>query len=797
MSEKAKKLVVQMTLEEKASLCSGRNFWQLKSIERLGLKSIMVTDGPHGLRKQVGDADHLGIAQSVPATCFPAACATACSFDTDLLTDIGRAMGEECLQEDVSVILGPGVNIKRSPLCGRNFEYFSEDPLLSGKLGTALINGVQEKGVGTSIKHYVGNEQETKRMVIDTIADERAMREIYLKAFEIPVKESQPWTVMCSYNKINNVYAADNKEVLTDILRDEWNFEGLVMTDWGAINDRVQGVRAGLDLEMPGSRGVNDAKIVEAVKDGSLKEEELDKVVERVVDLILKYQPKSGYKYDADEHHTLARRAAAESCVLLKNDNHVLPLKDGDKLAVIGSFAKTPRYQGAGSSKINPIKMDNAFDELGELGFDTKYAQGYNSDNPDDGLIAEAVKIAQESDVAIIFAGLPDAHESEGFDRKTLDMPKSHVKLIRAVAEVKPETVVVLQLGSPVKTDWAKEIKGLVVSYLGGQAGGGGIADVLSGKVNPGGKLSESWPLELEDNPSYHYFPGGSRTVEYRESIFVGYRYYETAKKPVAWPFGFGLSYTTFEYSDINVSSAEVTFDIKNTGKVAGAEVAQIYLSLPTSKIYRPSVWLVGFEKVRLAPGESKTVTVKLDQQAFAYYNAVAKGWRVEGGPYTVYVGAAVDDMRLSSEVEVAGDGDEALLASLSKTRYFEVTDNTFPDFATIYGEPLPETNRHFGAPYTVNDTLEDIKHTPIGKRILEETLKNTESMGDAVGEDIKAMMSAMVMDMPLRGMGLMGGEDMPPNFAELLIGTLNGGFFSRMRGTLKFMSTMKAKKKG
>ena len=798
MDSKAKDLVSQMTLDEKASLCSGLNFWQLKSVSRLGLESVMVTDGPHGLRKQDGNADHLGIAVSVPSTCFPAACATACSFDTGLLTDVGRAMGEECLQEDVAVILGPGVNIKRSPLCGRNFEYFSEDPLLSGEMGAALISGVQECGVGTSLKHYAANDQETRRMVIDVIADARAMREIYLKAFEIAVKKAKPWTVMCSYNLIDGVYSADSKWLLTDVLRGDWGFEGLVMTDWGAVNDRVQGIRAGLDLEMPGSKGVNDAKIVEAVKNGALKEEELDLVAERIVRLILRYSKKPGYKYDVARHHALARRAAADSCVLLKNDDSVLPLKAGATVAVIGDFAKTPRYQGAGSSKINPSKMDNAHDELVKLGFTVAYTKGYNGTEPDDHLIEAAVEAAKSADVAVIFAGLPDAYESEGFDRKVLDMPESHTKLIQAVAGAKPETVVVLQLGAPVSTDWAERVKGLVVSYLGGQAGGGGIADILSGKVCPGGKLAESWPHKLEDNPSYNCFPGSRKTVEYRESIFVGYRYYETAGKQVAWPFGYGLSYTSFEYSGISVSGDEVLFNIKNTGGVAGSEAAQVYLSLPGSKIVRPSIWLAAFTKVQLAPGESKTVRVKLDKQAFEYYNSAAGGWRVEGGQYTVSVGASVRDIRLTSSIEMPGDGDETLLSAQSGTGYFRLSGNVFPaaDFEALYGKPLPPTERAPGPPYSVNDTLGDISHTGIGKRLIAETLKNAESMGAAIGEDIVAMLSAMLVDMPLRGLGLMGGDSVPPNFAELVIGTLNGGFFSRMRGYMRLLSAMNAQKK-
>lgn len=776
---KAKELVSQMTLEEKASLCSGLNFWMTKGVERLGLKPVMVTDGPHGLRKQAGSSDHLGLAQSVPATCFPAACATGSSFDTELLTEIGRALGEECLQEDVAVILGPGVNIKRSPLCGRNFEYFSEDPLVAGELGAAIINGIQEKGIGTSLKHYAANNQESRRMTINTVADDRALREIYLKAFEIPVKKAQPWTLMCSYNRINGTYASDHKFLMTDVLRDEWGFEGLVMTDWGAMNDRVEAVLAGLDLEMPASNGVNDAKIVAAVQAGKLTEADVDKLAVRMTEMLLKSQAaqKPGYRFDVEQHHQLARKAAAESCVLLKNSDSMLPLKAGAKLAVIGGFAKTPRYQGTGSSKINPTKLDNPYDELTKLGFAPTYAEGYKGLEPDAALIADAAKTAKDADIALVFAGLPDEYESEGFDRTTLDMPKSHTDLIRAVAAANPNTVVVLQLGAPVITDWAADVKAVLVSYLGGQAGGGGVADILTGKVCPGGRLTESWPLALADNPSYNHFPGGAKSVEYRESIFVGYRYYDTVQKPIAWPFGYGLSYTAFTYSDIAVNGDEVSFTVKNTGDVAGAETAQVYAGLPASKIFRPKKWLVAFEKLRLAAGESKTVRIRLDKDAFQYYNTAANGWRVEGGKYAVSVGASAADIRLTAEMDVAGDGDESLLASQSGLCYNNLSGNSFSDadFIALYGRELPPSERVAGEPYTVNNTLGDIKDTPIGQKLLEMVQKQAGAMMDSNDPNTSAMIRAMMMEMPLRGFGMLGGDQVPTGFAELIVDALNG----------------------
>ncbi|MCL2812765.1 MAG: glycoside hydrolase family 3 C-terminal domain-containing protein, partial [Clostridia bacterium] len=703
-------------------------------------------------------------------------------------------MAEECLQEDVAVILGPGVNIKRSPLCGRNFEYFSEDPLLAGELAAALINGIQERGVGTSLKHYALNNQESRRMVIDVIADDRTMREIYLKAFEIAVRKSQPWTVMCSYNRINGTYASDNPWLLTEVLRDGWGFEGLVVTDWGAMNDRVEAVKAGLDLEMPGNRG-NDKKIVAAVQSGALTEEAVDKLAIRVVDLILKAQAarQPGYRYDAEQHHALARKAAAESCVLLQNKNDVLPLKPGTKAAVIGEFAKTPRYQGTGSSKINPSKLDSAYDELAKLGVEVTYAQGYNGVEPNDALIAQAVELAKGTDVAILFVGLPDAYESEGFDRTTMDIPASHTQLICAVAQANPNTIVVLHLGSPVVTDWAENVKGLLVAYLGGQAVGGGVADVLCGKVCPSGKLPESWPLALVDNPSYYHFPGGSKTVEYRESLFVGYRYYDAAQKAVAWPFGYGLSYTSFAYSDIVVDERKISFVIENTGPVEGAEIAQVYMGLSGSSIIRPKKWLVGFEKVRLAPGERKTVHIDLSDEAFQYFNAATGGWCVEGGGYTVFVGSSAKDMLLSATIQASGDGKEPQLSTQSRLGYINVTGNQFSqaDFAALYGKPLPPTDHLPGDLYTVNTTLGEIKGTLIGGLILSGARRQAEKAlgGSGEGDDTTAaMMEASLLEMPLRGVEMWSGGALPPDFAKSMAATLNGNFFARAFKTVKLM---------
>lgn len=792
----SKEIVAKMTLEEKASLCSGKDFWNMKGIERLGLPSVMLTDGPHGLRKQAGDADHLGLNDSVPSTCFPPACTTACSFDTGLMHEIGQALGEECRQEQVAVILGPGANIKRSPLCGRNFEYISEDPYVSGKLASALIQGVQSKNVGTSLKHFAANNQEKKRMTNNSVIDERALREIYLAGFETAVREAQPWTVMCSYNRINGTYASEDKWLLTDVLRDEWGFEGLVVTDWGATNDRVEGVRAGLDLEMPASGGFNDAAIVEAVRTGALSEQALDKVVERVVSLILKAKEgaQAGFCYNMAAHHALARRAAAESSVLLKNENHALPLQAGQSVAVIGAFAKTPRYQGAGSSKINPSQLDNALEELLKQGFAAEYAPGYSLEpgaKADAAMIDEAAALAKTKDTAVVFVGLPDEYESEGFDRTNLEMPESHTKLVEAVAAANPNTVVVLLLGAPVVTPWANKVKAILVSYLGGQAAGSACADVLAGKTNPSGKLAESWPAALADTPCAEWYPGADKTAEYRESIFVGYRYYDTAGVAPAWPFGFGLSYTSFAYNDITVSggsfapggSLQVSATVTNTGRRAGGEAVQLYIAAGKSKLMRPAKELKGMAKVFLQPGESKTISIELDTRSFAYYNAAEACWAVEGGTYTIMLGAASNDIRLTAEVLVEGDGKENKLAGLAATApaYFnpkaplQISEQ---EFAALYGKPLPPAHRLPGQLFDRNSTLGEIKDTFAGRQLIKNVRKQASGMMGEGSADFAAMLEAMLMDMPLRSLVMMSGGMINPRQLDGMVDMVNGKFF-------------------
>lgn len=785
-----KEIIAKMTLEEKASLCSGQDFWTLKGIERLGLGSIMVTDGPHGVRKQAGDSDHLGLNVSVPSTCFPTACTTSSSFDRSLMHDIGVALGEECLQENVSVLLGPGANIKRSPLCGRNFEYMSEDPYVTGEIASSVIAGIQSKGIGTSLKHYAMNNQEKNRMTSNSVVDERAMREIYLTGFEQAVKKSQPYTVMCSYNLVNGTYVNEDKKLLTDILRDEWGYEGLVVSDWGATSDRVKGISAGMDLEMPSSNGYNDAKIVEAVKNGTLLESELDVVVTRIVDLILKAQENRnlGFKYDVDAHSALARRAAEESSVLLKNENSILPINKEQSIAVIGEFAKQPRYQGAGSSRINPIYLDSVIDSLVKDGIAFDYASGYSlakNSKVNEDLIEEACNVAKDKDIVLIFAGLPDEYESEGYDRTTMSMPESHNELIKRVSEINPNVVVVLQLGSPVTMPWAHKVKGILLTYLGGGAGGSACVNLLYGDVCPSGKLAETFPLRLEDNPSFLHFSGEGITEEYRESIFVGYRYYDSAKKEVQYPFGYGLSYTSFDYSNLKITKVDekvkVAVTVTNTGACKGAEIVQLYIGLSGSKIYRATKELKGFEKILLTPGESKEVEFILDERSFAYYNIVENDWAIEGGDYSIMIGASSRDIRLQDTVLIVGDGKEKLLLGQREKApiYFNLSDGILDvpaeQFEVIYGRELPSSHRMAGEPFTINSTLNDIKDTPAGKQLIE-TINTMigQMLGDDVSEDMLPMFEAMLPEMPLRSLVMMGGGQFTREQLDGLLVMLN-----------------------
>ena len=739
MKRDLKKIVSQMTLEEKAGMCSGLDFWHLKHVERLGIPEVMVSDGPHGLRKQDDKGDHLGMNDSIKAVCFPPAALSACSFDRKLVEEMGKTIGKEAQANDVSIVLGPAVNIKRSPLCGRNFEYYSEDPYLAGEIAAAFINGVQSQHVGTSIKHFAANNQEYHRMSNSSEADERTLREIYFPAFETAVKKAQPYTFMCSYNQINGTFASENKWLLTDVLRGDWGFKGYVMSDWGAVNDRVKGLEAGLELEMPSSNGVNDALIVQAVKDGSLKEDILDQAVERILRIIFEYADnRAPQEFTMEKDHEEARHIAEESMVLLKNDEQILPLKASEKVAFIGGFAKKPRFQGGGSSHINCFKITNALNSV-PSDAQVTYAEGFPADKDlyDDALAAEAIKTAAAADKVVIFAGLPDSFESEGYDRSHMRLPECQNRLIAEILKVQPNTVIVLHNGSPVEMPWLNDIKGLLEAYLGGQAGGTAVANILYGKVNPSGKLAETIPLKLSDNPSYLNFGGGEK-VEYREGVFVGYRYYDTKEMDVAYPFGYGLSYTTFACSDLKISNENptdkdtitVSVDVTNTGNMAGKEVVQLYVKDCTSSTIRPEKELKGFEKVFLNPGETKTVTMELDKRSFAWYNTELHDWFAASGEYKLLVGTSSRDIHLEGRIHLNSSQELPMHVHMNTT------------LGELFRNPkTSETAKELIAKY--------ISAMNVGEE------SSSEAASEAITEE---MTEAMTDSMPLRALVSFGG---------------------------------------
>ncbi|WP_432935668.1 glycoside hydrolase family 3 C-terminal domain-containing protein [Kribbella sp. CA-253562] len=663
-------IIGRLTVEEKAALCLGSDFWHTAAVERLGVRAVMLADGPHGMRRQLDEGDHVGIGGSLPATCFPTASALGSSWDVELVRRVGAAIGVEARAQGVGVVLGPGINIKRSPLCGRNFEYLSEDPFVSGVLGAGLVDGLQSQGVGASVKHFAANNQETDRLRVSAEVDERSLREIYLAGFERVVRSARPWTVMCSYNRINGIHASQHRWLLTDVLRDEWGFDGLVMSDWGAVHDRVAALAAGLDLEMPPKLGISDAAIVSAVQSGGLDEAVLDRAVARVLRLAEQAPSEPGPDFDVDAHHALAREAAAASVVLLRNDDAVLPLEPaaGEVVAVIGEFARTARYQGAGSSQVNPTRVENALDELraalpAEVGLE--FSAGFTLDTAEDETLAnEAVELAARADHVLVFLGLPAADESEGFDRTHLDLPANQLALLPRLAAVNSRLIVVLSNGSAVRlSTWEQHAAALVECWLGGQAAGGAVADVLLGKVNPSGRLAETVPLRLEDTPSYLNFPGEHGSVRYGEGVFVGYRGYDALGTAVSYPFGHGLSYTTFAYDELDVSVTGSAADgdlginlscrVTNTGDRAGQEVVQLYVGDPVAQVRRPVRELKGFQKVDLDPGETLTVDFTLSSGDLSYWSSAHGGWVLEGGTFEVAVGASSRDLRLTTSLDV------------------------------------------------------------------------------------------------------------------------------------------------
>ena len=796
----ARSLVAQMTVEEKAALCSGRNFWFLHGIERLGIESVMVTDGPHGLRKQASSADHLGLSASVPATCFPPACALASSWDVELLEEIGVALGEKAAHEQVALLLGPGLNIKRHALCGRNFEYFSEDPLLSGELAGAMVRGVQSQGVGACLKHFAVNNQEQSRMVTDVIVDQRTLREIYLRGFERAVKNSDPWAVMSAYNRVNGEYCSDSHFLLTQVLRDQWGFSGLVVTDWGATNERVKGLASGLDLEMPGSGGLHNEQIVQSINNGDLLESELDAAVTRVTALALHGAQKQQaqkqltfeQKLDDDAHHLLARRAAAESIVLLKNDG-LLPLaKDLSEIAVIGEFAVRPRYQGAGSSQVNPTQLDALLDAVTvAVGKTCQYARGYDrragthhADAPlDEGLLQEAEALASQSQVVVLMVGLPDQYESEGFDRAHMNLPAQHDELVRRVSAANPNTVVVLSNGSPVLMPWLDRVPALVEGYLGGQAGGAALADVLFGDVNPCGKLAETFPLAQKDIAADANFPGAARQVQYREGLYVGYRYFDSAAVEVLFPFGFGLSYTTFEYSNVRLRQNQVapdervrvTIAITNTGTRAGKEVVQLYSHDRQSLVHRPEHELRAFKKVHLEAGASRDLTFEVPAQDFRFYDTAADDWRLETGVVQLRFGAASRDIRLAVEVELLGEAERVQDPDLVAADYQKPAYPFDPDgmsFAALLGRSVPAAESV--RPFHLNSTLGEIGQTRIGRGLVADARNAFGADKPDLSGSARRMIDAMVENMPLRGLLLFSRGKLPRNRLQMLIALMN-----------------------
>lgn len=713
--QKIREYISKMTLEEKAGLCSGADFWHTKSVERLGIPAVMVSDGPHGLRKQDQEGDHLGVNDSIQAVCFPAGCATASSFSRETVRKLGETLGQECQAENVSTILGPAMNIKRSPLCGRNFEYYSEDPYLATEMAAAFVQGVQSKQVGTSPKHFLANNQEHRRMTSSSEVDQRTLREIYLAAFEGMVKKEKPWTIMNSYNRLNGTYLCENKEMLTDILRDEWGFDGYVMTDWGAMNDKVDALKAGCDLEMPASGGASDAELVEAVRNGSLEEEVLDRACERILNIVFRYEENRDRdaKFDRDADHEIARQIEEECIVLLKNEGEILPLQKGMKAAFIGKYAKEPRYQGGGSSHINSHKVESAIEAAEKMGIaGMTFAKGYDDgeDKTDAALLAEAVEAAKKADVAVIFAGLPDNFESEGYDRTHMSMPMCQVQLIEEVAKVQTNTVVVLHHGAPIEMPWLSRVKAVVDTYLGGQAVGGATVRVLYGEVNPSGHLAETFPLRLQDTPCYLTYGGENDRSFYWEGVFVGYRYYISKEMPVLFPFGYGLSYTTFAYQNLKVAKEhikesellKVTVDVTNTGNMAGKAVIQLYIATRAGEVIRPARELRAFDKVELQPGETKTVSFTLDKRAFAYWEERIHDWYVASGDYEVQIGENARDILLASLIHVESETVIPRVYSLNSTVGEILSDPKAKEIfmqasKSIYGEDA--ANTVFGQP--------------------------------------------------------------------------------------------------
>ncbi len=802
--EDIKILLEKLTLEEKVSLMSGQDFWRTKAIDRLNIPSVKMTDGPNGTREEIEGGGVTNIMKdSVPSTCFPPAVTSASSWDRKLVAEVGQAIGEEAKKQGVSTVLGPGTNIKRSPLCGRNFEYFSEDPYLAGEMATAFVNGLQSTKVGCSLKHYCANNQENSRLSIDTIVDERTMREIYLPAFENTVKRSQPSQIMCSYNRLNGVFLSDNKLMLTDVLRNEWGFKGMVVSDWGAVNNRVAGVKAGMDLQMPTDNGMNAPKIIDAYNKGELTMEEIDSVVTHVLEYVDRSEKaiEAGYECDYGAHHEVARKMAASGAVLFKNENDTLPLNKKDKITIIGKLAELPRYQGGGSSHIHPRKLVGILDALKAQNLDYEYCDGYTMDGDgyDAKLLKQAVELAKGKSKVVVVIGLTDEYESEGFDRTHMDLPVGHNKLVDELSKVTENLAVVLVCGSPVTLPWTKKVSAILNCYVGGEAGGEATVDLLFGDACPSGKLAETFPKRLSDNINSAYFPMGTKNVQYRESVFVGYRYFDSANKEVRYPFGYGLSYTTFEYSDLSLSAKSIKdsdtltikFDVKNTGKVAGAEIAQVYVKDIKSTIFRPEKELKGFDKIFLEPDEKKTIEITLDKRAFAFYNVDVSDWTVESGEFEIMVGASSRDVKLTDTVTVTAEKEVPVKSLESSCNvYYNISETDvipIEQFALLYGKEVPENIPPKVGEFDENSTVDEVSITGFGK-FLRKVLVIGANLATR-GAANKAMAVNSIVTMPLRSFYTFTGGVVSEESVAGLIDIVNkqkGGFRRFVRGFKK-----------
>lgn len=790
---KHQQLIKKMTLEEKAALLSGKGEWQTWNLDRLGIPSIYCSDGPHGIRKQAGAGDHLGLNPSLPATCFPTAATMANSWDPDLGEEIGRALGEEAEVQDVHVVLGPGLNIKRSPLCGRNFEYFSEDPYLSGKMAAGYVRGIESKGRYACPKHFAVNSQELRRMAMNAVVDERTLREIYLTGFEIAIKEGKAHALMTSYNQVNGIYSNENTHLLKDILRDEWGYDGIVITDWGGSNDHVKGVAAGSDLEMP-TPGMDSARqIVNAVKDGRLKESSVDACVDRMLEAVLtltkddvENELKDKGDFDREGHHALARKAARKSAVLLKNKENILPLKPGTHVALIGDFAFEPRYQGAGSSMVNVTKLDRMTDLIGEYDLVLEGAsRGYaRSGEEDEVLSKEAVDLARSADVVIYCFGLDELSESEGIDRTHMRIPQNQISLLEDISRVNENVVGILSAGAAVEMPWHHCLKALLHGYLYGQAGAGAMLDIVTGKENPSGRLSETYPMRYEDTPAFKYFPSEQRNSEYREALYVGYRYYDTAKIKVLYPFGFGLSYTTFEYSNLKAGKDGVEFTLTNTGKWDGAEVAQLYVGMKNGKIFRPEKELKGFKKVSLKAGESDKVRIPFDDKTFRYWNVRTNQWETEGGAYIIMVGASCQDIRLTAEVDVPGTTETYPYYTNRMPSYYsgqirQVSDSEFRELLKM---PIPSGT--WGGELAANDAICQMCYakSPIARFVYKKLTKMKKKSEDSGKPDLNIL---FIYNMPFRAIAKMTGGMVSMEMVDGIVTMVNGHLFRGLGHTV------------